>query len=473
MRNIPAHGKVCVAIWIFVSHQPAKRKRDDLMDFSKMTGYEFEDYIAQLLRKKGFIVTQTSYSGDGGVDMIAMFDKPLFAGKYIVQCKNYSGLVGQPEIRDLYGVVMAETANKGILITPSDFTEQAYEFAHGKQLELVNGEILQELLTESAHTKVIASGRNTFTGHDDFNLSRYEYLKKKVEENSKEETHYRDLYNFLYDYICLSIMAGKYEQCTNGLFEEVLSLIQSWKNRCYKGKSKDIERTMCDLMASNILLISGEISQATEILISCGKNYCRFSPYEEFWPYEVQGGTFDFCANNQGGIRHEETNISNRSFFASNLYSAFKCIGFKRGILFLQQILKPRRNVDDYIDCTFSGQTATQQDVYHMHIHGIPFGLYDIVHCGTPTVSKQVMDELEQFCQWYQKFEDGAFDDRFLITKTLCKNGTKKSDKCIITTIDSYQKSAISFTDLKNAFCKKTNSEMCSELDIVFDNHGL
>lgn len=47
---------------------------------------------------------------------------------------------------------MAETANKGILISPSDFTEQAYEFARGKQLELVNGKILQKLLTESAHT---------------------------------------------------------------------------------------------------------------------------------------------------------------------------------------------------------------------------------------------------------------------------------------------------------------------------------
>ena len=105
------------------------------MNFSKMSGYEFEDFIANLLRQKGFKVTQTDYSNDGGVDLIAEYNQPLFSGKYIVQCKKYTdNLVGQPELRDLYGVVMSESANKGILITTSDFTTQAKNFAKGKNL---------------------------------------------------------------------------------------------------------------------------------------------------------------------------------------------------------------------------------------------------------------------------------------------------------------------------------------------------
>ncbi len=49
-------------------------------------------------------------------------------------------------IRDLYGVVHAEHANKGILITTSTFSPSAMEFAEGKPLELLDGAKLQVLL---------------------------------------------------------------------------------------------------------------------------------------------------------------------------------------------------------------------------------------------------------------------------------------------------------------------------------------
>lgn len=97
-----------------------------------MDGYQFEDYISNLFQKLGFSVEATDYSNDGGIDLVATYEKPIFSGKYIIQCKNWSGPVGQPEVRDLYGVVMDQRANKGILITPSDYTQQAYDFAKGK-----------------------------------------------------------------------------------------------------------------------------------------------------------------------------------------------------------------------------------------------------------------------------------------------------------------------------------------------------
>jgi hypothetical protein len=468
LRNAYAHGKVLLLeddntlIWISI-------KEVEFMDFSKMSGYEFEDYIAKMLRQKGFSVTQTSYSGDGGVDMIAMFDKPLFSGKYIVQCKNYTGLVGQPEIRDLFGVVMAESANKGIIITPSDFTEQAYDFARGKQLELINGNTLKGILSDLPRTEAVGN-EPPFASRDNFNFNRFEYLKKKIEEEPKEESHYRDLYCFLYDYICLSLVEEEYGRCGSSLFKETLSLIQAWKNRCYKGKSKSIERTMCDLLTSNLLLMSGEISQAVELLICCGTKYCMFSEREEFWPYVVRGGD-DSSNNTLGNIRHEESNISNRSFFAANLYSAFKCIGFKRGTAFVTSQLKPQNSAEDYIECSFIAHTVANQDMYKLYIHGIPpYELYNPTQYDTPSVSNRIIDELEQFCQWYKRFEDGMFDDRFLITNTKCKTIAYKQ---IVTSIESYQKSAISFSKLRNAFCTKTDEEICRELDIVFDNHGL
>ena len=90
-----------------------------------MTGIEFENICQQLIEKMGFRTQTTKASGDGGIDLIAFNDQPLLSGKYIIQCKRYTGSVGEPIIRDLYGVVMSERANKGIVITTGYFTKSA------------------------------------------------------------------------------------------------------------------------------------------------------------------------------------------------------------------------------------------------------------------------------------------------------------------------------------------------------------
>lgn len=113
-----------------------------------MTGVEFEGFCKRLLETMGFEVQQTKASGDGGIDLVAYNHKPLFEGTYIVQCKRYKGSVGEPTIRDLYGVITSERANKGILITTGYFTNSAISFAEGKNIELIDGEKLNKLLND-------------------------------------------------------------------------------------------------------------------------------------------------------------------------------------------------------------------------------------------------------------------------------------------------------------------------------------
>lgn len=115
-------------------------------DMNNMSGIEFEFLCKKLLEKMGFDVEQTKASGDGGIDLIATNSQPFLEGKYIIQCKRYSGSVGEPIIRDLYGVVCSERANKGILMTTGTFTNSAVNFAAGKQLELIDGIKLSVLL---------------------------------------------------------------------------------------------------------------------------------------------------------------------------------------------------------------------------------------------------------------------------------------------------------------------------------------
>jgi restriction system protein len=89
-------------------------------------------------------------TGDGGIDIIATLDKSIVGGRYLFQCKRFApdNLVGAPTVRDFYGAVTADRAVKGILISTSDFTVQAREFAQRVGVELIDAAQLQRLLLD-------------------------------------------------------------------------------------------------------------------------------------------------------------------------------------------------------------------------------------------------------------------------------------------------------------------------------------
>ena len=67
-------------------------------------------------------------------------------GKIVIQAKRYTNTVELSAVRDLYGTVVNEEANKGILVTTADYGPDAYEFAKDKPLTLLNGANLLFLL---------------------------------------------------------------------------------------------------------------------------------------------------------------------------------------------------------------------------------------------------------------------------------------------------------------------------------------
>jgi DNA polymerase III delta prime subunit len=116
-----------------------------------LSGVEFEQAIATLLRRMGLRAEVTKASGDGGIDIIAVWDKPILGGRYLIQCKRFAEntVVGAAVVREFYGAMIADRkASKGIFITTSTFSGQAREFALGLPLELVDGQQLQRLLLE-------------------------------------------------------------------------------------------------------------------------------------------------------------------------------------------------------------------------------------------------------------------------------------------------------------------------------------
>jgi restriction system protein len=85
------------------------------------------------------------------VDALIFDPDPLRGGKFVIQAKRYTRVVDVSAVRDLYGTVVNEGANRGILVTTSSYGPDAYEFAKGKPLTLLTGANLLQLLDKHGY----------------------------------------------------------------------------------------------------------------------------------------------------------------------------------------------------------------------------------------------------------------------------------------------------------------------------------
>ena len=114
---------------------------------------KFEELVGETYRRKGYAVVETGGGGaDGGVDLILRKD----GEKLLVQCKHWKkDKVGVKVVRELYGVVTAESASGGIVISSGTFTQEAKEFARGKRIELLDGSVLLDLIAKVQKTPTL------------------------------------------------------------------------------------------------------------------------------------------------------------------------------------------------------------------------------------------------------------------------------------------------------------------------------
>lgn len=132
----------------------ATREFDSLVvpetNLAAMPWEDFEQLVAQLFEwefaKEGVEVRVTRVSRDRGVDAVLFDPDPLRGGKFVLQAKRYTSPVDVAAVRDLYGTVVNEGANRGILITTSSYGPDSYEFAKNKPISLVDGPNLLEML---------------------------------------------------------------------------------------------------------------------------------------------------------------------------------------------------------------------------------------------------------------------------------------------------------------------------------------
>lgn len=139
----------------FVESYAVANQIDNTTNLAAMDWEDFEHLIRELFEKEfqtgGGEVKVTQASRDGGVDAVAFDPDPIRGGKIVIQAKRYTNTVGVSAVRDLYGTVMNEGATKGILVSTADYGSDAYGFAKGKPLTLLNGSNLLHLLEKHGH----------------------------------------------------------------------------------------------------------------------------------------------------------------------------------------------------------------------------------------------------------------------------------------------------------------------------------
>ena len=139
----------------FVQSVEVLKNIENTTNLASIDWEAFEHLVRELFEKEftvnGGEVKVTQSSRDGGVDAVAFDPDPIRGGKIVIQSKRYTNVVGVSAVRDLYGTVMNEGATKGILVTTSHYGNDAYEFAKGKPITLLDGNNLLSLLEKHGY----------------------------------------------------------------------------------------------------------------------------------------------------------------------------------------------------------------------------------------------------------------------------------------------------------------------------------
>jgi len=140
-----ALGLLMIGIGSITSYRRIRRIRGarSVEKLLQLTPAEFEEAIGELFKSRGYKVTHRGKSGDHGVDLIVKNRK---IGKWVVQCKQRKGLVGEPILRDVYGAMHHEKAQGAVVVTTGRFSRPAIAWAEDKPIDLYDGERLANIL---------------------------------------------------------------------------------------------------------------------------------------------------------------------------------------------------------------------------------------------------------------------------------------------------------------------------------------
>jgi len=161
-KGSPAERKLITDVR-FVSEDLLRHLSENPEDMYQLPHRKFEEVVAELLDRRGYEVTLTQATRDGGKDMYAARRDDLGSFLYIVEAKRYAPdrSVGVGVVRALHGVAQHERVNAAIVMTTSFFSQDAKEYARDLRslISLKDYFDLREWLTGVQSPRDDAAGR--------------------------------------------------------------------------------------------------------------------------------------------------------------------------------------------------------------------------------------------------------------------------------------------------------------------------
>ncbi len=113
----------------------------------RMSWGQFELLAVEAFRRRGFQITERGSSADDGSRNLQL---TRGRQRFLAHCKSWrSATVDIGAVRELYSMVIVSKAQGGFVITTGTFTQEARTFAATRQLQLIDGQTLRELLRDA------------------------------------------------------------------------------------------------------------------------------------------------------------------------------------------------------------------------------------------------------------------------------------------------------------------------------------
>lgn len=192
------------------------------------------------------------------------------------------------------------------------------------------------------------TGDTTVSETEIYRNDRYSYWEKAISEDPNNVTNYLKMIEFLREYI----IEQDPEACTVGLTKEVINWTDKLIYRCFKKTSKKLDKIEATLFKVEMMIILGQLAEATEELLKCDK----------FWIEDGYDG-YELC---DGSL----VNSYNKDCIMSwNLYVACRHIGYGKGCA----LLTSKYHGGKLFRGWFEDNNYTDQKMKDLFIHPSPY----------------------------------------------------------------------------------------------------
>lgn len=203
-------------------------------EIDELSDAEFEDLCKTLAVKLGYTVETSSITKNGDVELVAYTDVSGSNEKWLILCMRYADDVGKPEARSFYSSISGK-ADKGMIVTLGSFSTPAKGYAKDRNLKLVNGARLRQILAENGLIISYGIYPRRFLSYENFDAGKYMYYLDAISKDPCNEKLHKEF--VLYFLIMYLIDEGNEELIHAGLVDEYLQQLDLYLGNTKRDKA--------------------------------------------------------------------------------------------------------------------------------------------------------------------------------------------------------------------------------------------